>query len=109
MNSTQQFIIALLTVLIPVIIPLVTTLIFTSQKTRLEKLKGIIEANKDYIADVIKFAQATFKQMDGASKLTWVLGIVSKKVNLPEDQLKILVESVLAELQKDFAEQWEKI
>jgi ATP-dependent Lon protease len=109
MNSTQQFIIALITVLVPVIIPLITTLIFTSQKTRLAKLKAVLDSNKEYVADVIKFAQATFKQMDGASKLTWVLGTVAKKVNLPEDQLKVLVESVLAELQKDFAEQWEKI
>jgi len=109
MTSTQQFIIAILSVLIPIIIPAFMALIFTAQKQRLEALKKQSENYKETIADAIKTAQALFKEGHGQEKYKWVLDKVSKKIHLPEDEIQQLIESVLAETKKSFQENWNKL
>jgi len=108
-SQTQSYIIAILAVLIPVLIPAVINLIFTAQKTRLEKLKVLSEQYKDTIANAAITAESIFKEGHGDEKFDWVIDKVADKIKIPSDELKMLVESVLVHTKKSLGENWDKI
>ena len=109
MTSTQQFILAILTVLIPVVIPAMVNLIFVAQKTKLEKAKLFHDQHKEFIADLVKTAQQAYKDWNGQEKYDWVLMKASQKLHLPESELKTLIESTLADLKNAFQTNWDNL
>ena len=109
MTSTQQFILAILTVLIPVVIPAAVALFFQAKKIQLERLKGLSEQYKDTIKNAIITAESIFKEGHGDEKYDWVIDKVSDKIKIPPDELKMLVEGVLTETKKSLAEEWNKL
>ena len=109
MNATTKLIYAVLTALIPVLIPAIVHAVFTAQKARLEKLKLTSERNKDLVRALIITAQATYKSVSVYDKYRWVVTKASQKLKIPEEDLNALIESTLAELQKEFKEKWEKL
>ena len=109
MDATMKLIYAVITALIPVLIPAIVHAVFTAQKARLEKLKLTSERNKDLIRALIITAQATYKTVSVYDKYRWVITKASQKIKIPEEDLNALIESTLAELQKEFKEKWEKL
>jgi len=109
MTPTQQFIVALITVLVPVIIPIVIKSIFEIKAQKIANLKALSEQYKDTIAQLCLSAESLFKEGNGELKYEWVLSKVAPIVHLPEDQLKGLIELVLAQTKASLKEEWDKI
>ena len=109
MTSTQEFIIALITVLVPVIVPTVIKLIFEIKAQKIANLKALSEQYKDTIAQLCLSAESLFKEGNGELKYEWVLSKVAPIVHLPESQLKGLIELVLAQTKASLKEEWDKI
>ena len=94
MTSTQQFIVALMIVLVPVVIPAVIKIIFEIKAQKIANLKAFSERYKDTIAQLCLSAESLFKEGNGELKYEWVLSKVAPIVHLPESQLKGLIELV---------------
>ena len=109
MTSTQQFILAILTVLIPVVIPAAVALFFQAKKLQLERLKGLSERYEKTIQAAVIFAENLFKEGHGEDKLNYVVDKLAGKINLPPEELKMLVEMVLVKTKKSLAEEWNKL
>ena len=109
MTSTQQFVIALITVLVPIIIPIVIKSIFEIKAQKIANLKALSEQYKDTIAQLCLSAESIFKEGHGEEKYIWVLQKIAPIVHLPEDQLKGLIELVLAQVKASLKEEWNKI
>ena len=109
MTNTQQFIIALIAVLVPIIIPAIIRLIFQIIGQRATNLKAIKEQYKDTIANLCTAAESMFKEGDGEEKYIWVLSKIAPIVHLPEEQLKGLIELVLAQTKASLKEEWDNL
>ena len=109
MTSTQQFIVALMIVLVPVVIPAVIKIIFEIKAQKIANLKAFSERYKDTIAQLCLSAESLFKEGNGELKYEWVLSKVAPIVHLPESQLKGLIELVLAQTKASLKEEWDKI
>ena len=109
MTSTQQFIVALMIVLVPVVIPAVIKIIFEIKAQKIANLKAFSERYKDTIAQLCSSAESLFKEGNGEAKYEWVLSKVAPMVHLPQEQLKGLIELVLAQTKASLKEEWDKI
>ena len=109
MTSTQQFVVALIAVLVPIIIPTIIKLIFQIIGQRTTNLKAIKEQYKDTIANLCTAAESMFKEGHGEDKYRWVLQKIAPIVHLPEEQLKGLIELVLAQTKASLKEEWDKV
>ena len=109
MTPTQQFIIALITVLVPIIIPIVIKSIFEIKAQKIANLKALSEQYKDTIANLCTASESLFKEGNGELKYEWVLSKVAPIVHLPQDQLKGLIELVLAQVKASLKEEWGRI
>jgi len=109
MNPTTKLIYAVLAALIPVLIPAIVHAVFSALNARLQKLKLTTERNKDLLRALIITAQATYTSLSGYEKYQCVIKKASQKIKIPEEDLQALIESTLAELQKEFKEEWEKL
>ncbi|NMC77029.1 MAG: hypothetical protein GYA60_07040 [Candidatus Methanofastidiosa archaeon] len=109
MTPTQEFIIALITVLAPIIIPYVIRLFFEAYKARLEAIKAKTDNYKETIQQLVITAEAMFKEGNGQAKLEWVLDKASATLGIPKDNLRQLVETVLLETKNAFKQEWDKL
>ena len=109
MTSTQQFVIALISVLVPIIIPTVIKIIFEIKAQKIANLKALSEQYKDTIAQLCLSAESLFKEGNGEDKYNWVLSKIAPVVRLPEEQLKGLIELVLAQTKASLKEEWDNL
>ena len=109
MTPTQEFVIALISVLVPIIIPTVIKIIFEVKAQKIANLKALSEQYKDTITNLCTAAESLFKEGNGEAKYEWVLSKVAPIVHLPQDQLKGLIELVLAQVKASLKEEWGKI
>jgi len=109
MTSTQQFIIAILTLAFTYLIPYVIKIIFQIKAQQLANLKIQSEQYKETIKQLCIAAEALYKDGHGEAKYKWVLDKVAPIIHLPKEQLKGLIETALIETKKALAEEWDKL
>lgn len=109
MTPTQEFVIALISVLLPIIIPYAVTIFFEAKRERLMAIKVQTEQYKETIKQLCITAETIFKEGRGKEKFEYVLEKAEQYIKIPKDRLQALIETALLELKDTFKEEWDKL